>query len=357
MRTLTIAMLLLAATAAFAQEQEPEEIPYSETIFVVRYTIDVRVTDSYGKAIEGLKAEDFSVKIGGKAAHVEGATWMPQGREAKVPEPPADEWTALEALPEDEEISEETGEPAPRSIVIFIQTDFSRVPQRVLGQMKFNYLADEIIKMLSPNDRVALLSHDSQLKFRRDFTFDRESIRKAVRESLYIDIPPPPARTTDGSSLADLLDRTAMKKAAHAEAALLVIAKALHQIDGPKTIILAGWGIGELQGRSGVMLKPEWYDAVRILDHDHVPVIVVDTGLQAQLMAGLKATAAATGGMYTNQDFRGQALGRLEGALAGHYTLSLRIDDLLKPGQYPLDIRVNRKDTYVQAPSFVTNSS
>lgn len=358
MRRLTLAMLLLAATAAFAQEQEePEEVPYSETIFVVRYTIDVRVTDSYGKAIEGLKAEDFSVKIGGKSAHVEGATWMPQGRVAKAPEPPVDEWTALEALPEDEEVSEEPGEPEPRSIVIFIQTDFSRVPQRVLGQMKFNYLSDEILKMLSPNDRVALLSHDSQLKFRRDFTYDRESIRKAVRESLYIDIPPPPARTTAGSSLIDLLDRTAMKKAAHAEAALLVIANALHQIDGPKTIILAGWGIGELQGRAGVRLEPEWYDAVRILERDHVPVIVLDTGLQAQLMVGLKATAAATGGMYTSQDFRNQALTRVEGALAGHYALSLRIDDMLKPGQYPLDIRVNRKDTYVQAPSFVMNGS
>jgi hypothetical protein len=354
----TMAMLFLAATAAFAQEQpqEPEEVPYSETIVVVRYTIDVRVTDSYGKAIEGLKAEDFSVKIGGKAAHVEGATWMPQGREAKVPDPPIDEWTALEALPEDEETGEETSEPEPRSIVIFIQTDFSRVPQRVLGQMKFNYLADEIVKMLAPDDRVALLSHDSQLKFRRDFTFDRESIRKAVRESLYIDHPPPPDRTTEGSSLTDLLDRTAMKKAAHAEAALLVIANALHQIDGPKAIILAGWGIGELQGRSGVRLKPEWYTAVGLLEHDHVPVIVLDTGLQAQLMVGLKATAAATGGMYTSQDFKNQALARVEGALAGHYALSLRIDDLLKPGQYPLDIRVNRKDTYVQAPTFVTNS-
>ena len=355
MRTLTIAMLFLAATAAFTQEQpqEPEEVPYSETIFVVRYALDVRVTDSYGKAIEDLKAEDFIVKIGGKAGHVEGATWMPQGREAKLPDPAGDEWTALEALPEDEEISEETGEPEPRSIVIFIQTDFSRVPDRVLGQMKFNYLSDAILKMLSPNDRVAVLSHDSQLKFRRDFTFDRESIRKAVRESLYIDHPPPPARPTDGSSLTGLLDPTAMKKAAHAEAALLVIANALHGIDGPKTIILAGWGIGELHGRAGVRLEPEWNIAVGILHQDHVPVIVLDTGLQAQLMAGLKATAAATGGMYTSQDFRNQALSRVEGALAGHYALTLRIDDLLKPGQYPLDIRVNRKDAYVQAPSFV----
>lgn len=353
MRTLTIATLLLAATATFAQEQAPEEIPYSETIFVVRYALDVRVTDSYGKPIEGLKAEDFVVKIGSKQAKVEAATWMPQGREAPVPELPLED--DLEALPSDEAAEEVTGEPLPRSIVIFIQTDFSRVPDRVLGQMKFSRLSDRILKMLSPNDRVAVLSHDSHLKFRRDFTFDRESIRKAIRESLYIDTPPPPARTAEGSSLNDLLDPRDMKEAAHAEAALLVIAKALHAIDGPKNIILAGWGIGELQGRSGVKLKPEWYNAVRILDKDHVPVIVVDTGLQAQLMAGLKATAAATGGMYTSQDFRDQALTRVEGALAGHYALSLRVDDLLDPGQYPLTIRVNRKDAYVQAPSFVMN--
>lgn len=352
MRTLTIAMLVLAATAAFGQEQlpEPQEIPYAETIFVVRYTLDVRVTDSYGKAIENLKAEDFVVRIGDKEAQVVQATWMAQGQYPKPPEqsPLEDD---LEALPDDlpiEEIPEE-----PRSIVIFIQTDIARVKDRVLGQMKFNYMADDILAMLGPNDRVAVLSHDSHLKFRRDFTFDRESIRKAVRESLFTDIPPPPARTTEGSSLTGLLDPKAMKKAAHAEAALLIIANALHAIEGPKTIILAGWGIGELQGRAGVKLKPEWHTAVGILHQDHVPVIVLDTGLQAQLMAGLKATAAATGGMYTSQDFKDQALGRVEGALAGHYALSLRIDDVLDPGQYPLTIRVKRKDTYVQAPSFV----
>ncbi len=365
MRTLTIVLLFLVATAAFGQQPLPEpvpellpeplEIPYTETIFVVRYALDVRVTDSYGKAIEDLKPEDFVVRIGKKNAEVVQATWMAQGHSPKplrggetADQPLGDD---LEVLPEDLPVVEQP-EP-PRSIVLFIQTDIARVKDRVLGQMKFNYMADDILAMLGPNDRVAVLSHDSHLKFRRDFTFDRESILKAVRESLYTDVPPPPARTTEGSSLTGLLDPKEMKKAAHAEAALLVIAKALHAIDGPKSIILAGWGIGELQGRAGVQLKPEWHQAVGILYQDHVPVIVLDTGLQAQLMAGLKATAAATGGMYTSQDFKDQALGRVEGALAGHYALSLRIDDALEPGQYPLTVSVKRKDTYVQAPSFV----
>jgi hypothetical protein len=348
MRPLTIAILLLAATAAFAQEQEEE--PYSETIFVVRYALDVRVTDSFGKAIDDLDAEDFIVKIGGKPAHVEAATWMAQGRHERAGEDMVFEDEVLE-----DEV-ERTDEPEPRSIVILIQTDFDRVSERVLGQMKFIRLSGKILKLLKPTDRVAVLSHDSHLKFRRDFTLDRQSIREAVREALYIDYPPQPAPATDGSSLTGLLDPKEMKKAAHAEAALLLIANALHAIDGPKTIILAGWGTGELQGRSGVQLKPEWYDAVRILDHDHVPVIVLDTGLQAQLMAGLKATAAATGGMYASaQQFQGQALVRVEGALAGHYALTLRLDDLLKPGAYALDIRVTRKGAEVQAPPFVVH--
>ncbi len=351
MRKLTIAMLFLAATAAFAQQEpEQEQEPYSETIFVVRYALDVRVTDSFGKAIEDLEAEDFIVRIGGKLAHVEAATWMAQGRRAQLQDNEALEDEAL-----DDEVMDES-EPEQRSIVLFIQTDFSRVSERVLGQMRFNYFADKVLELLGPNDRVAVLSHDSHLKFRRDFTFDRESIRKAVRESLYIDYPPPPAPATEGSSLTGLLDPKEMKKAAHAEAALLVIANALHAIEDPKMIILAGWGVGELQGRSGVQLKPEWYQAIGILHHDHVPVISLDTGLRAQLTAGLKATASATGGVYAaTQDFQDLALSRVEGALAGHYALTLRIDDLLKPGQYPLDIRVTRKGAEVRAPSFVTH--
>jgi len=68
------------------------------------------------------------------------------------------------------------------------------------------------------------------------------------------------------------------------------------------------------------------------------------------------ATAGATGGVYAaTQDFQGLALSRVEGALAGHYALTLRIDDLLKPGQYPLDIRVTRKGADVQAPPFVVH--
>jgi hypothetical protein len=350
MRGLTLVLSLFLAAAVFAQEQEP----YSEVIDVVRYGLDVRVTDYWGRAITDLTAADFTVTIGGKPAHVASASWVAEGRQAKVPD------VAAAGVEEDADQAEEADDvpeqPERRSIVIFIQTDFGRNSIRVTGQMKFNYVADKIIALLGPYDRVAVLSHDSHLKFRRDFTMDRESIRKAVRESLFIDEPPPPAPATDGPSLIPLLDGKEMKRAAHAEAALLVIANAIHGIDGPKMIILAGWGIGELQGRAGVQLTAEWSDAVRVLHRDHVPVITLGTGIGGELTAGLMATAEATGGFYSGtQSFESQSIARVAGALAGHYALALRLDDLLKPGEYPLNVRVNRKGVEVQAPSTVVH--
>ena len=224
MRATAILLTLLTGAAAFAQEQEPEPEPFSETIFVVRYALDVRVVDSYGNAIDDLAPEDFIVKVGKSTAHVEGAQWVSLGRrsidreEKLVPEHEEDEEEAIEE-PE-----------IPRSIVLFIQTDFARNSMRILGQMKFNYIADDI------------------------------------------------------------------------------------------------------------------------------PVISLTHGIGGQLSFGLAATAAATGGFYAGlQDFGSQAVTRVKGALAGHYALTLRIDDLLKPGQYPLSVRVNRKGAEVQAPAYVVH--
>ncbi|HYC59514.1 MAG TPA: hypothetical protein VEK79_08105 [Thermoanaerobaculia bacterium] len=347
MRALAIVLVLLGPLTVAAQEQEP----LSETIYVIRYGLDVRVTDDWGRAIEDLTKHDFTVTIGGKRAHVETAEWIGQGAraQAKVEADEADQ----ELLDfERKELRER--HPVGRSIVIFIQTDFARVSMRVLGQMKFHYIADKILELLGPEDRVAVLSHDSHLKFRRDFTNDHKSIRKAVREALFIDTPPPPAPATIGAPLRP--DPVEMKRAATGEAALLVIAKALHEIEGERLIIVGGWGMGERQGRSGVRLEEEWNEAVDLLRRDHIPVITLNTGLGGELTFGLAATAAATGGFYAGtQDFESQAIERVKGALAGYYALTLRIDDLLKPGEYALNVKVNRRGANVQAPAFVVH--
>jgi len=346
MRAAAIPLALLVALTAFAQQPTEDEWgeddPFQETIYVVRYALDVRVTDRAGRAIEDLQPGDFTVTIGKQPAVVEDAIWVAQGKRTVVPEPSFEDEVALGE------------EPVQRSIVVLIQTDFARVSGRVVGQMRFNHLAEDIMEMLGPNDRVAVFSHDSRLKFRSDLTADRDATLKAIRASLFIDSPPPPAPSTDGPSLAPHVDATEMKRAAHAEAGLLLIAKALRTIDDPKMILVAGWGIGEMQGRAGVQLKDEWVDAVSLLRRQNVPVVTIGTGLEGTLTAGLAATANATGGFYAGtQAFASQALQRLEGTLSGHYALTLRVDDPLEPGEYPLRVRVHRKDLQVQAPPFV----
>ncbi|HEV7767196.1 MAG TPA: hypothetical protein VGQ76_19500 [Thermoanaerobaculia bacterium] len=342
MRALTIVFTLLAAIALSAQEQDP----FTETIYVTRYALDVRVADSQGKAIDDLTLDDFIVTIGGKPAHVEGANWIPQGHRIKVPDAPIE--GDIDTLPT---------EPDVRSVVILIQTDFGRFSARVLGQMKFNYLAKDILTMFGPYDRVAVLSHDSHLKFRHDFTSDRDAVRKAIEESIAINKPPPPAPATVGQSLSPFLDRDEMKRINHAEEALLFIAKALEQLEGEKLIILAGWGIGDLRGRAGVKLRNEWNDAMAILHREHIPVVTLGTGVVGgQLTYGLKATADATGGFYAGtQDFESHALTRLEAVLAGHYALTLRVEDDLEPGQYPLEVRITRKDAIAHAPPYIVH--
>lgn len=350
MRPLTILLSLLVATAVFAQEQNPET-PFGETIYVVRYGLDVRVVDDSGNPIEGLKPEDFTVRLGKTTVQVEGADWVSLGQ-SRAAIAQRNAAGATEAGPADEQ--QAMPEQGPRSIVLLIQTDFARNSMRIVGQMQFNYIADDIIELFGPTDRIAVLSHDSHLKLRRDFIRDRKSLRKAVRESLFTDSPPLPPAATDGPSLIPLLDPQQMKKAAHPEASLLILARALHNIPGPKVIILAGWGIGELQGRAGVFLEDEWHDAMDILREDDVPIISLNHGIGGALSFGLAASAAATGGFYAGlQDFPEQAVQRIKGALAGHYVLTLRIDDLLKPGEYPLSVRVNRKGARVQAPPYV----
>ncbi|HUP62232.1 MAG TPA: hypothetical protein VNA69_17640 [Thermoanaerobaculia bacterium] len=340
MRIAIVAVAVLAALPLVAQQ-------YDETITVVRYLLQVRVTDHGGRAITDLTADDFTVQIGGKVAHVESANFVGGAQ-------PTKRWPTLAEI--EVGVAPAPAERAGRHIVVLMQTDFGRNESRIKGQLKFNGVADQIVRLLEPSDRVAVLSHDSYLKLRLDFTEDRDAAREAIRRSIRIDKPPPVA-VSKGISITHHLNPAAMKNAYSAEEAMLLVAIALHSIEGRRVIILGGWGMGEKRG-SNVMLGPEWRQAVDILREDRVPVIVLHTGMQGgQLSLPLMKTAQETGGFFAGtQDFAQQAVNRVEGTLQGHYELSLRVDDGLKAGEHALNIRVNRKSARVLAPASVVNS-
>ena len=313
---------------------------YGETITVERHIFVARVTSAGGSAIDDLTEKDFLVTIGGRPAVTESVTWI--GRESRLASTPQTPQTLTEAV--------EVKPPPGRLIVFLMHTDFGRASGRVRGQLHFNGVADRIVELFEPEDRVAVLSHDSHVKLRVDFTGDKEAIRKAIRDSIHIErleLPEPPE---SGPSIARYLETSRMRRAANGETALLLISEALSKIEGDKLIIVAGWGFGELwNGR--VMLPPEWGEAVGHLQRIHVPTIALNTGLGGELSAGLIATAKSTGGFYAfPQEFPQQSVTRVAGMLAGYYELVLRLDTALEPGWHPITIRPKRRGATVYAP-------
>ena len=335
-------MGLMIAAATFSQEQQPE---YRETISVVRYVVDVRVVDAAGNAIRDLTSQDFEATLAGRAATVEDATWIGAARTADATRD--DNVTAADQVDG-------------RLVVFFVATDFARNASRIKGQMQFNEnFADQIFEMLDPADQVAVLSFDSRLKLRSDFTSNHAAARDAVGRSLYIENVSMPEPPEDGPSLARYLNAGEMKKAARGEDALLLVARALQQVEGAKVMVMPSWGVGELSsGR--VALSRGWQEAIAILRRDHVPVISVHTGLdRGSLTVGIAQTSHMTGGVFASavSQFPAQSLSRIEGFLSGHYEITLRLEEALGPGEHGVVVRARNRSLQVRAAPLVVIDS
>jgi len=319
------AMLLFAALPAAAQLQE--------SITVERVLVDARVTDSQGTPIRWLTASDFHVKVDGKPATVESVDWIAESRspsDAKMPAP-------HESV-------------RPRLLVYLFQQDFGRASIRTGGHMKVLLNAEQWIDFLEPEDRVAVLSYDSHLKFRLDFTRDRNAIAAAMRRSLWFDDPPKPQPGEPSLHL----DPAAMKNAGTIETALLLVGKALREIDGAKSLILFGWGIGRT-GKGGFWLNGDYNRAAYTLQNARVTVFSVDITQASghSLAAGLNAVAGDTGGTYVSTGmFSKKAFGIIRNALSGHYELEVRKPRLTSRGAHAIEVNVARRDANVMARSW-----
>jgi VWFA-related protein len=346
MRRLALACTLFLATHALAQ--------YQETITVSRILLDVRVTDFNGNPIANLKPGDFDVKVGGKTASVESVTWVDEVIRTDEEESlPAGE-AATE--PMDDSSTRRLDDVPGRLIVVFIQTDFARNDVRVQGQMHFQKFAEDMIDALQPRDRVAVFSFDSHLKFRLDFTSDKSMVQAAMRDSMLTNDPQWP-RLVPNPSLGSRLNPKDLRDAPDSETALIHVANALRPIDGPKTMLLIGWGLGERVGKM-VVMKPKWPIARHALEASRVSIFALDTTYADyhDLEIGLGAAAKQTGGFYAKtHEFPQIAINRLQRTLTGHYELELRRPEELKPGTHALEVRVKTRGATVLAPSSWTD--
>ena len=338
-RALALLAFFTLPAHAFAQS--------AETITVERILIDARVTDPTGEPVLNLTPDEFRVRIDGKVAKVEAVDWIAEtsvGRELADAERPPVEETATTG----DTITEP--QPQGRLLVFLFQTDFARNKSRVGGQMHVLGYIDDMLETLEPEDRVAVLSYDSHLKFRLDFTSEKAKIREAMRGALLIDDPPPP-QMVPMPRLGGRLNPAEMKKVSNPEAALIVVANALRPIPGPKSLILFGWGLGYLV-HGVVMMGPDYNAARRALESARVACFSLDFSEADghDLAAGLVTAAADTGGFYASTfRFPQMAMDRLKKTLAGHYELEVRKPETKVVGVHTIEVSVTVKNALVMA--------
>ncbi len=331
-------LLGLVAAASPALAQVPQERPgsYHEEARVERIVVDAYVTDGSGDPIPDLTAEDFRLRVDGRPVPLESAEWVP----ADLPEIPIE--AALSMAP--------TGGPIPlvppgRLIVFFFQDDFER--SRLVGLVRMGVQARRFLDDLLPTDRVAVVSYDSHLKLRQDFTNDHEKIRAALFDAIRTGAQAPVEKEYF-PSIAEHFDFAAARKAATPERGLFVLARALAPIPGGKTMLFFGWGLGTVGGVSGPNLteRRDFGNALRALAAARTNIFTLDVtdADYHSLETHLQTLADLTGGTYQKTNiFPNLAMDRVKRAISGRYVLVFQPPPGPR-GSHTIDVRLaNRK--------------
>ena len=326
-----------AAPPVFPAQPPPDERPpqesFAEEISVALSTVVVRVVDTWGRPILGLEPKDFRVRAGKQDIPVVAVDWIAAGAEPTAAtaataagEPPAAPPASPSAdsapafAPTDSAAAPTA--PAGRLIVVFVQASLET--SRISGQFRLRPFTRELFASLPPEDRVAVVSFDSHLKLRQDFSRDRAATHAAIDEGMIYNVQAEvPAE--GGVSLARGLDFQAARDAASAERALELTAQALAPLPGEKMMIFLGYGLGRFGG-GAVHMTQAYHRAVRTLGAARIPVFALDTTSADEhcLEVGLEAVATATGGLYL-KTFRlpNLATSVLAQTMSGYYVLTL----------------------------------
>jgi VWFA-related protein len=316
---------ILFATAALSQEARP-----IFEITVERYLLDLYVTDDRGEPIDDLRPMNFRVRIDGQPAEIEAVEFV----DTTLPRP--------EASIRDDGGAGDLEPPRPRGrlLILFFQTDFQRASSRISGHIKMIDYAQKFVDGLQPHDRAAVVQFDSHLKVREDFTSDKARLREAIERSIRIDDPGRPRRVP-APSLMSRLDEREMKRAASPEKALFLLGNALLPIEGPKSLILFGWGLGDMAW--GGDHDPRLLPARRALEASRTAVFSIDISQSSyhSLEVGLKTVSQQTGGFYAKTDVLPEiAMGRLDRTLSSRYELSIKRPPDLPRGLHKVEVEV-----------------
>lgn len=340
---------LAAAAIAIAVPLRGDDPPdrYRESVSADRVVVDVRVIDNTGAPIAGLGAGDFELRVDGNPSAIESLEWVTSASPAAPLAIPLAETDAFPGPP-----AAAPPAAAGRLIVLFFQTDYE--PSRITGQMRMIRQALAFLDTCSADDRLAVLSFDSRLKLRQDFTSDREKLRRAVVRTLYTD-DVRDAEPGGFPSLAASLDFHAARRATLPEHALRVIGQGLSALPGSKSLLFFGWGIGNFDPIMGLILDHNYGPAALALIRSHTSVFVLDVTSAGfhSMEGGLEAIAADTGGMYVKTHvFPKFAMQKVARAITGYYLLTFA-PPRLRHGRHEIAIRVaGHRQASVLARSF-----
>ena len=341
---LLLGLPLLASPVAVPPEDRPRD-QFGEEITVSLIPLTVRVVDGRGRPILDLTSDDFRVRVEGQEVPVVAVDWV----DSSSPAPAPSEATPSASAAATETAEPEAPRPAGKLVVFFVQADLN--PTRISGQLRLRPYTEELLDTLHPADRLAVVSFDSHLHLRQDFTGDREAVYAAIDRGMLWGV----SETGPASgkpALAESFDFQAAVKAASPERALEVTAKSLEALPGEKVIVFLGWGLGRFS-IMGVQMTPSFAPAVKALRRSRSSVFVLDvtSADHHSLAAGLEAVAEATGGTYAKTNvLAGLATDFLAKAISGHYVLTIDPAEVPEDGgSLRIELR-GRKGTVLARP-------
>jgi len=307
--------LAAVSTAALGQTTPPGRPGgFREEARVELVVVDAYVTDRFGDPIPDLTPTDFRVRVDGKRVSLESVDWVP----ADLPEIPIE--ATLSEAPAGRPIT--LAAPG-RLIVFYFQAGFE--PSRLIGLVRMGLQARRFLDDLLPTDRVAVVSYDSHLKLRQDFTNDHRKIRDALFDAIRTG-KQVPIETAYFPSIAEHFDFAAARDAATPERGLFVLARALAPIPGGKTMLFFGWGLGTVGGVTGPNLteRRDFENALRALAAARTNIFTLDVtdADYHSLEVHLQNLSDLTGGTYQKTHiFPNLAMDRVRRAISGRYVL------------------------------------
>ena len=328
----------LMAVPAAAWSQEPGRPgSFREEARVERVVVDAYVTDRSGDPIPDLGPADFRVRVDGRTVELESAEWIP----ADLPELPV-----AGGLSSGPPVHSAPG----RLIVFFFQTDYE--PSRLVGLVRMSLQARRFLETLLPSDRVAVVSYDSHLKLRQDFTDDRGKLEAAIHDAIRTGTSDEPIRI-ESPSVAKHFDFSAARHAYTPEAGLFVLSRALARIPGGKTMLYFGWGLGTIGGIGGPNFaeRRDFRNALKSIAAARVSIFTLDVtdADYHSLEASLQNVSDLTGGIYQKTHiFANLAMDRVRRAISGRYVLVFKKPEGPR-GQHTIEVNLASRKGEVNA--------